>query len=149
MPQNDVQSHCRTGAVAEDIGAAEAQLIDCGRNVIGQGFEGQWTINVGGSTVTLKLKGHDLSALRKAGQQLFERGADRRERAVQQHQRLSLAMDLVVHLKIVHRNVAGLYGNLANSHEPIILASSSEGAWPWLHIPRAVPRVPRKPADLV
>jgi hypothetical protein len=76
VPEDNVERHGRTRAVAEDIGAAEAQLIDCGRNVIGQGFEGQRTINVGGSTVTLKLKGHDLPALGKAGQQLFERGAN-------------------------------------------------------------------------
>src|SRR3954447_2703140 len=122
MPKNDMQCDRRARAVAEDVGAAEAQLIDCSGDVIGQGFKCQRTINVGGVSVALELEGHHLSAPGKARQQLCERSADSGEGAVQKHKWLPGAMDLVVHLKAVHWNVTGLYGNLANRHEPSLMS---------------------------
>src|SRR5437868_14080903 len=46
----------------------------------------------------------------KLRQHLAERGADGREIAVQQHQRPTVAVYLVVHLQTVHGNIATLHG---------------------------------------
>src|SRR5207344_3218860 len=105
-------------AIAKDVGRSDFQLTDCRGDVIRHTFEGQWAINVCGAPVTLKLESDDLPCLCKARQQLSKRSADGGERAVQQHERLSRAMDLVIHLEAVHRNIASLCRSLADRHEP-------------------------------
>src|SRR5258706_8661575 len=59
--------------------------------------------------MSLLLDSNDASRRGKRWEHLAERGADGREIAVQQHQRLARAIDLVVHLEAVHRNIAALH----------------------------------------
>ena len=89
MAKDELQGDCGARAVAEDVGGFDSQLTDCGSHVIRHPFEAQRAVDVRCASVTLKLEGDDLPGLGEAGQELSERGADRGERAVQQHQRLS------------------------------------------------------------
>src|SRR6266699_2634104 len=69
-------------------------------------------INVGCVTMSLLLDSDNLPRRGKLRQHLAKRGADGREIAVQQHQWPTAAVDLVVHLQIVHRNIATLHGRV-------------------------------------
>src|SRR5215207_135050 len=63
-------------------------------------------IDVGRASMGLQLEGDDPPGLGKGRQDLSKRGADRRQSAVEQYQRLSRAVDLVVHSEAVHLSVA-------------------------------------------
>src|SRR6266571_5300869 len=65
-------------------------------------------IDVGRAPMGLLFDGDDLPGLGKGRQQLSERGADCRQSAMQQNQRPTGAMDLVIHLETVHRSVPAL-----------------------------------------
>src|SRR5436305_15252987 len=67
-------------------------------------------INVGGVPMSLLLDSDNPPRRGKLGQHLAERGATGREVAVQQHQRPTAAVYLVVHLQTVHGNIATLDG---------------------------------------
>src|SRR5258707_75537 len=67
-------------------------------------------INVGGVPMSLLLDFDNLARLGKLRQHLAERGANGREISVQQHQRPTAAVYLVVHLQTIHGNIATLDG---------------------------------------
>src|SRR6266581_9488868 len=67
-------------------------------------------INVGCVPMSLLLDSDNPPRRGKLRQHLAKRGADGREIAVQQHQRPTAAVDLVVHLETVHGNIATLDG---------------------------------------
>src|SRR2546425_3079930 len=67
-------------------------------------------INVGCVPMSLLLDRDNPPRRGKLRQYLAERGANGREIAVQQHQRPTAAMYLVVHLETVHGNIAPLHG---------------------------------------
>jgi hypothetical protein len=56
--------------------------------------------------MSLQLKRNDLARLRQPGQDPSKRGANPRECAVEQHQRLTLAVDLIIHVQSVDRSIA-------------------------------------------
>src|SRR5216683_5165867 len=74
-------------------------------------LETERAIKVSGVPMSLLLDGDHPPRRGKMRQHLAERGADGREIAVQQHQRLTAAVYLVVHLEAVYGHIAILHGH--------------------------------------
>ena len=101
VPDNDLQGDVRAHAVAEEVGLLDAQLSKGGDRVIGHLLRRQRTIDVGRVTMRLHLQADHLPGLGQPGENVLKGRADRGERPVQQHKRLSFAVDLVVHVEAV------------------------------------------------
>jgi hypothetical protein len=82
-------------------------VSDQGRYVVGHRLVGHGTVYVGGVAVRLEVDGDDLSALGKLLQVRAEHLA-RSYAAVEQDQRFSVAVYLVVQLYVVYWGVSGL-----------------------------------------
>ena len=93
-PHGDAGSH----AEAEEVGLFDPELLEGGDGVVCHLLHGQRAIDVGGAPVGLHLECDHPPGLGEFRQDATERGADRRESAVEQDQRLSRAAILVVHL---------------------------------------------------
>src|SRR5258707_3138376 len=92
--------------MTQEIGGVQRQLLYTER-----------AINVGCVHMSLLLDRDNPPRRGKRREHLAERGANGREIAVQQHQRPSAAVDLVVHLQTVHGHIAAL-GGRAPDHTP-------------------------------
>ena len=93
-------------AVADHVGLLEPELPDQARHVVGHLLVGDLAVDVARAPVALHL-GHDhLSVLRETLAQRPE-GLHDHVGAVEQHERRSRAVDLVVHLELADRRMAG------------------------------------------
>ena len=63
MPDDQLEGHYGTRAVAEDVGGSEPQLLYPGGDIVRQPFDGQWAIDVRGVPVPLQLEADDLPVL--------------------------------------------------------------------------------------
>src|SRR5918994_1353098 len=106
MSDGKVQGDAGAHAVAENISLGDPKVPERCGGVIGQLLDGERAIDVGRASMGLQLEGDDLPSLGKSRQKLSERRADCRKRAVEQNQRRSGAVDLVIHLQIVLLSVA-------------------------------------------
>jgi hypothetical protein len=105
VPDGDLQGDAGSHAVTEDVGLFDSEMLECSGGVVGHLLDGQRAIYIGRASMGLQLEGDDLPGLCKFRQNVSERGADCRKSAVEQNQRLSRSVDLVVHIEAVHLNV--------------------------------------------
>src|SRR6266487_1124955 len=105
---SDLQGDAGSHAIAEDVGIFDSDMMQQSGRVLRHLLDGQRAINVSRAPMGLLFDGDDLPGLGKGRQQLSERGADCRQSAMQQNQRPTGAMDLVIHFETVHRSVAAL-----------------------------------------
>ena len=85
-------------AVADDVGLRDAEVLHQGGDIIGHLLVAEGAVDdVGGVPMALELDGDDLVGLGQGGQDRSPQ-VDRPKGAMEQDQRLTAAVDLVVHL---------------------------------------------------
>ncbi len=95
--------------VTHDVGPAHLEMLDQGGDVVGHGLQAQRAVDVGSASVGLQVHRDHLPSLGERREGLGEH-VGRAHSAVQQDQRLSRAVDLIVELEAVDRGVAGFDG---------------------------------------
>jgi hypothetical protein len=90
--------------VTHDVGSFNLEMRNQGRDVVPHQLETQRTVDIGGASMGLQVDGDDLTgcgARRQVGAEHFD-GADA---TVQQYQRFTGAMNLIIHLEAIHVRV--------------------------------------------
>src|SRR6266566_6786900 len=108
--ESDLQGDRAPRAIAEEIGLLDPQMTQERGGVLGPLLYTERAIDVGGVPMSLLLDSDHPPRRGKLRQHLAERGANGREIAMQQHQRPTATVYLVVHLQTVHGNMATLDG---------------------------------------
>jgi hypothetical protein len=92
-------------AEAEEVGFADAQVVEQRDNVAGQGLDRHLAASVGGVAVALQLDRDHLPVLGQGAEQGPEVKVDGQQAPVKQHERTPAAAGFVVQLQAVHRCV--------------------------------------------
>src|SRR5438552_8956463 len=103
--QSDLQGDSASRAIAEEVGLLDPQMTQERAGVLRPLLYTERAINVGRVSMSLLLDSDNPPRRGKHRQHLAERGANGREIAVQQYQRLTAAVYLVVHLQTVQGNI--------------------------------------------
>jgi hypothetical protein len=114
-------------AVPDDVRLLDAEVVHQGGDVVGERLEAEEAVDAGGVAVTLQLDGDDSVVLRQAGKHRAPQ-VDRAEGAVDEEQRGTVAVDLVVHLETVDWGVAALGRHARHRSSRAILRLSQEPA---------------------
>src|SRR5712692_8021070 len=108
--ESDLQGNSAPRAIAEEVGLLDLEMTQESAGVLRPLPYTERAINVGCVPMSLLLDSDNPPRRGKLWQHLAERGVDGREIAVQQHQRTTATVYLVVHLQTVHGNIATLDG---------------------------------------
>jgi hypothetical protein len=100
--QPDGASH----AVPHDVGALDVEGREQAGDVAGHAFVAQWSSHVARVAVALQLDGDHLEVIGEGGQQAGEAALDRPHGAVEQDERVPLAMAFVVQVELADVDVA-------------------------------------------
>ena len=119
MPDRQLQPGGAAHAVADDVGLRDAEVVHQRRDIIGHLLVAKGAVDdVGGVPMALQLDGDDLVVLGQGGEDRSPQ-VDRPKGAMEQHQRLPGAVDLVVHLQPVDRGVAALRARLRHGRRGV------------------------------
>ena len=99
MADRDLDRDAAAHVVAEEVSPLDLEDIEHSGDVVGQARVAELALDVGRAAVPLHLDGADLARLRELADPRRPVVRDRHERAVEQHERIAAAMDLVLHLE--------------------------------------------------
>jgi hypothetical protein len=100
VPDHQLQADPGTHAEPDDVRALDLEMLHQGRRVVGHPFVGDRAVGVAGPPVSLQLERDDPAVVSQRFQER-RHPVDGHVRAVQQNERLTLAVDLVVDVQIV------------------------------------------------
>jgi len=113
-------------AVAEHVNPLVAQRLDRLGDIVCEGRNAQGPVYVSRAAVSLKLEAEHGAGCGEAWENRAEGRGDGREGAVQHYKRgPAIAVDLVIHLEPVHRNIAAIFESEYSWFLSLIVAASA------------------------
>ena len=104
MPHRSLQGHACSERISYKVGLLDVEVFHERGNIICHRFVGDRAVDVGGTPVRLQIDRDDLARFREQGHEITEH-RHRSQTAMQQDERLTRALDLVVQLEPIHGGV--------------------------------------------